>query len=32
MATLSSILAWKTLSTEEPGGVQFIGLPRVGYD
>ena len=25
MATHSSILAWKTLWTEESGGLQFIG-------
>ena len=26
MATHSSILAWRILWTEEPGGVQFMGL------
>ena len=26
MATLSSILAWKTPRTEEPGGLQSMGL------
>ena len=26
MATHSSILAWKIPWTEEPGGLQFIGL------
>ena len=25
MATHSSILAWRTPRTEEPGGLQFIG-------
>ena len=30
MATCSSILAWKTPWTEEPGGLQFKGLQRVG--
>ena len=29
MATLSSILAWRILWTEEPGGLQ---LQRVGHD
>ena len=29
MATHSSILAWKILWTEEPGGLQSIGLHRV---
>ena len=32
MATLSSILAWKTPWTEEPGGLQSKGLQRVGHD
>ena len=32
MATHSSILAWRILWTEEPGGLQFMGLQRVGYD
>ena len=32
MATLSSILAWRILGTEEPGGLQSIGLQRVGHD
>ena len=27
----SSILAWKIPWTEEPGGLQFIGLQRVGH-
>ena len=26
IATHSSILAWDTLWTEEPGGLQFMGL------
>ena len=29
MATHSSILAWRILGTEEPGGLQSIGLQRV---
>ena len=32
MATLSSILAWRIPRTEEPGGLQFMGLQRVGHD
>ena len=32
MATHSSTLAWKILWTEEPGGLQFMGLLRVGHD
>ena len=32
MATHFSILAWKIPWTEEPGGLQSIGLPRVGHD
>ena len=32
MATHSSILAWRISRTEEPGGLQFLGLQRVGYD
>ena len=32
MATLSSILAWKIPRTEEPGGLQSIGLQRVEHD
>ena len=31
-ATHSSILAWKIPWTEEPGGLQFMGLQRVGHD
>ena len=30
MATNSSILAWRIPRTEEPGGLQCTGLPRVG--
>ena len=32
MATLSSILAWESTWTEEPGGLQSVGLKRVRYD
>jgi len=32
MATHSSILAWKIPWTEEPGGLQSVGLQRVGHD
>ena len=32
MAPHSSILAWKIPWTEEPGGVQSIGLQRVRHD
>ena len=32
MATHSSILAWRIPSTEELGGLQSMGLQRVGYD
>ena len=32
LATPSSILAWKIPWTEEPGGLQFMGLQRVGHD
>ena len=32
MATHSSILAWRTPWTEEPGGLQSMGLQRVGQD
>ena len=32
MATNSSILAWKIPWTEEPGGLQSVGLQRVGHD
>ena len=32
MATHSSILAWRSPWTEEPGGLQSMGLQRVGHD
>ena len=32
IATHSSILAWKILGTEEPGGLQSMGLQRVRHD
>ena len=32
MAIHSSILALRNPWTEEPGGLQSIGLQRVGYD
>ena len=32
MATYSSILAWRIPWTEEAGGLQSIGLQRVGHD
>ena len=32
MGTHSSILAWKILWTEEPGGLWSIGSQRVGHD
>ena len=32
MATLSSILVWEIPWTEEPGGLQSVGLHRVGPD
>ena len=32
MATHSSILAWRIPWTEEPGGLQFMGLQRVRQD
>ena len=32
MATHSSILAWRIPWTEEPGGLQSMGLQRVGND
>ena len=30
-ATHSSILAWRIPCTEEPGGIQYMGLQRVGH-
>ena len=32
MATHSSFLAWRIPWTEEPGGLQSMGLQRVGHD
>ena len=32
VATHSSILAWGTPWTEEPGGLQSTGSPGVGHD
>ena len=32
MATHSSILAWRIPWTEEPGGLQAMGLQRVRHD
>ena len=32
MATHSSIFAWKIPWTEKPGGLQSMGLQRVGHD
>jgi len=32
MATHSSILAWRILCTEEPGGLQSMGLKRAEHD
>ena len=32
METHSSILAWRIPWTEEPGGLQVMGLQRVGHD
>ena len=32
MATHSSILAWRIPQTEEPGGLQSMGLQRVRHD
>ena len=31
MATHSSVLAWRIPWTEEPGGLQSMGLQRVGH-
>ena len=31
MATHSSILAWRIPWAEEPGGLQSMGLQRVGH-
>ena len=32
MATPSAILAWRIPWTEEPGGLQSMGLQRVGHN
>ena len=32
MATHSSVLAWKTLWTEEPGWLQSMGSQRLRHD
>ena len=32
MATHSKIPAWRISWTEEPGGLQTMGLQRVGHD
>ena len=32
MATHSSVLAWKTLWTEEPGGLQSMESQRIEHD
>ena len=32
MATHSSILAWETPWTQEPGGLQSMGSQRVGHN
>ena len=32
MATHGSILAWNVLLTEEPGGLQSMGLQRVRHN
>ena len=32
MATHSNILAWRIAWTENPGGLQSMGLQRVGHD
>ena len=32
IATHPSTLAWRIPWTEEPGGIQSIGLHRVGHD
>ena len=32
MAPYSSTLAWRIPWTEEPGGLQSMGSPRVGHD
>ena len=32
MATHSSILAWRIPWTREPGGLQSVGMQRIGHD
>ena len=32
MATHSGVLAWRTPWTEGPGGLQSVGLQRVGHN
>ena len=32
MATHSSMFAWRILWTEEPGGLQSIGVQRAGHN
>ena len=32
MATHSSILAWESPWTEDPGGLQYMGLQRVEHN
>ena len=32
MATHSSTPAWRSPGTQEPAGLQSMGLPRVGHD
>ena len=32
MATHSSVLAWRILGTEKPGGLQSMGSHGVGHD
>ena len=32
MATHSSVLTWRIPGTEEPGGLQSVGLQRVRHD
>ena len=32
VATHSSIITWRIPQTEEPGGLQFMGLQRVRHD
>ena len=32
LITHSSMLAWKTPWTEEPGGLQYVGSQRIGHN